>query len=967
MMQYCVRVVIFGLLLALANVSSAVVFAEVAPNTLQQADLAITLARVDLDGINLTLNAAQQAVELTQNNIDSLENQAKDTTIFFRASNQQQKQLQLQLKNQKNLLGLQQDRVKVLQQTQSLATRALVAAQDNKNQLQTKYQLQQQVNRQQALDKLAASLQIEQQQWLSRISELNHQLQQARGNTNSNNYATLEIGIFEAQERSNLNQIQLDLARLHARFADLSVTPEQVLSLNTLSTAQHQLDTLYQQLTNTVSMLDDKLVLLQKRIKIVNQGLQAGTLAPKDAQANLLSLSHLHDSYQAQLDAASSLEDQVHDYQQILVQQLNKQLASRQSLPADSQQWFILGQKLVQIPALAGQTVHGLQKAFLTTINSANIFELILWSLVLAVWGIACTKLRISLGYAIERIGKQHKDILTTNSFIVSLKLLHKHLMGIVVLSGFVVALLMMGLSLQLFSLIIELGLVLLVFRSLISLARYSLLESLIHKQGKDVLLYQRLKWVLRVGGVITALTVLVHKLPLPYDIQDLFGRLFMLVLLVVALVLLRGWEVVPTLLEPYLQYKHHYLRQAVRWLSLLIPLSLLLNSIIGLFGYVELAWSIAAYQGIFLLVVTGYLLARGFLGEIMKFFSEQVIRLSRNGWLWSEALLKPLHQVLKLFLFLESIIVLFKLYGWGTHSYVVTEIGNILSSHLFIIAGSVITPWNIIVLLTIVVVLIWAARWSREFAYRWLFANTKDLGLRNSLAIFTQYITVALGILIGLKMAGINVTVLTVIASAFALGIGLGLRDIANNFVCGILLLMERPVRVGDYVTIGNLDGQVVHVGARSVTVTTDDHKELLVPNSDVFSKVFMNWTHRDNIVRTLFTIRINRQDDPHQVSKMISQVIGTIPEVLSNPPVQVYLRKLEDVLLEFEIEYFLDMRKNAARWTVHSKVLFALWDRFKLEGIQAPEHAHEIVVHAKERGQAIKSQFDVVPDSYT
>lgn len=98
-------------------------------------------------------------------------------------------------------------------------------------------------------------------------------------------------------------------------------------------------------------------------------------------------------------------------------------------------------------------------------------------------------------------------------------------------------------------------------------------------------------------------------------------------------------------------------------------------------------------------------------------------------------------------------------------------------------------------------------------------------------------------------------------------MGVGLGLRDLFNNFFTGIFLLLERPVKVGDWVTVGNYDGQVSHIGARSITVTTDDRQELLVPNADIFSKNFINWTHRDSVVRALVTIRTNRKDNPQRI----------------------------------------------------------------------------------------------------
>lgn len=933
--------------------------APVDENVLHRADLMITIVQADLEGLTLNLSTAEQTVDLTQNNIDALQALLQNATTLSNASNQQQTELQTQLKNQRALLDLQQARIKALQQTQRLAEQALALAKEWKVQAVIKYQFQQQQTRQQALDQLAAELQSAQQKWLSRLAQLNQQLQNtsAESLVRGGTYPQLEIGIFDAEERTNLIQIQLDLARLHNRLADLIVPQEQTLSLSTLTTMQKQIDTLHDQLQNISKMLCDKLSLLQKRIGIVTQSMQSNVIVGDEAQTNLDLLNGLVSSYRKQLNDTTLLDNQIQKYQNKLSQLLSKQLASRQGLPGFSQQeWFSLAGKLSQIPTLAWQTLHGMEKPFETTIRSATPWEWTLWITAILGWVLIEIRSRKALAKVIKHVKQHSQDIFATHMLIVFLTLLRRHLPSLFFIGGFMGLILLMGLPLQLYSLLIELAVVILSFSVLIDLARLSFLESTIDKKGSDVRLYHRLKWALRVGGLLTFMTVLVDQLPVAYDIQDLFGRLFMLFLLVVVLVWLRSLEVVSSLLEPYLARKQPYIRQAVRLLNILIPISILLNSLIGLVGYVELAWNIAAYQGLFLMVLTGYLLARGILAELMKLFSEQVIRWSRNGWLWSEALLKPLHQVFKIILLLEAFFVLFNLYGWGSHSFVVTKLNEFLHLHLFSLADSVITPWSIIEIFIIIAILVWAAKWAREFSYRWLFVNTKDLGLRNSLAIFAQYITVLIGSLIALRIVGINMTALTFIASAFAFGIGLGLRDLANNFVCGILLLIERPVQVGDYISVGNFEGDVVHMGMRSITVTTDDHMELLVPNADVFSKSFVNWTHRDGIVRTVITLRINRKDDPSRVRGIIFDVIKSITNIVSDPPPAVYFGKMSEMLLEFTVEYYIDYRKVPSRDKVRSQLLFALWERFQAEGIHAPDHPHELQI----QGFAVKDQTE-------
>jgi potassium efflux system protein len=252
---------------------------------------------------------------------------------------------------------------------------------------------------------------------------------------------------------------------------------------------------------------------------------------------------------------------------------------------------------------------------------------------------------------------------------------------------------------------------------------------------------------------------------------------------------------------------------------------------------------------------------------------------------------------------------------------------------------NTTITPLSIIELTAVVSFLFWAARWTREFVYRALSSRTKDMGLRNSIAIFSQYATIIVGIFICLRVLGIDLKSLAVVAGAFAFGVGLGLRDLFNNFACGFLLLIERPVRVGDTVTIDTYEGEVTNIGGRAVTVRTWDHMEVIVPNAEIFSKSFTNWTARDTIVRTIITLKISRQDSPYDVQMLINQV-------LTDPLPEILLKELSDSLMEFEVRYFINLRQIKSRIGLRSEVLLAIWEAFEKHGMQPPYPHHEISV---------------------
>ncbi|OGT64634.1 MAG: hypothetical protein A3J38_04690 [Gammaproteobacteria bacterium RIFCSPHIGHO2_12_FULL_45_9] len=123
-----------------------------------------------------------------------------------------------------------------------------------------------------------------------------------------------------------------------------------------------------------------------------------------------------------------------------------------------------------------------------------------------------------------------------------------------------------------------------------------------------------------------------------------------------------------------------------------------------------------------------------------------------------------------------------------------------------------------------------------------------------------------------------------------------------------------------------------------RSMKVRTWDHMEVIIPNADMFTKPFINWTHQDSIIRTVIPIKIDRVDDPHRVQQLLYAVLQALQPVLDDPSPEVYLRELSDTLLEFEVRYFLNIHEQGSVSRVRSVVLFAIWDAFRAAGIKAP-----------------------------
>lgn len=487
------------------------------------------------------------------------------------------------------------------------------------------------------------------------------------------------------------------------------------------------------------------------------------------------------------------------------------------------------------------------------------------------------------------------------------------------------------------YRLLFNLMLVWLTFRTLILIARLSLLERISDESGKDVKLYYRLKWLLLAGGWATALMVLSHQLPLSPVLQDIFNRLFMLFILAVSLVAWKSKEVLQHVLRPYLKRKKRYYLNAVKILATLLPLTLFTTAVIGLLGFSALAWTMSLYQAYILLALTAYVLIRGLLFDALEILSEWMISSLQNGWLWIEVLLKPLDKILRVLLIFISILVLFQLFGLFADQKIMHRLEAIILYPFINLSGVRITLLSAFEFIILLSIFIWAAKWTREFCYRWLYRNAKDAGIRNSLSVFSQYAVILIGSIITLRVLGLDFSGMSFVLGGLAVGMGFGLRDFASNIVGGIMLLIERPVREGDLITLGNYEGRVAHIGIRSMRVSSWDNMEVLIPNAETFNKPFTNWTHQDNIVRTVVPIKVSRADDPVTVQQLILDVLTIIPEVLDEPPAQVFLKQIDEALIEFEVRYFINVEEHS-RFEIRSKVLFAITAQFKAAGVKAP-----------------------------
>jgi potassium efflux system protein len=626
-----------------------------------------------------------------------------------------------------------------------------------------------------------------------------------------------------------------------------------------------------------------------------------------------------------------TLQEDLENHQQ----ELKKQLSVRQSLSEYRVDlWPTLFSQLAQTPA----QLYNYLKSLVLKIRDNYLWQdrlsaILIWGVFILV-GFAF----FSLNRLLKRVTQdKERSRLSGHLYDGALSLLSRNIPYLAVLSGLFLIFYAYQIPFSNYRMLVDLILVWLTFRTMILIGRLGLMERISDSSGKDVRLYYRLKWLLLTGGWITALMVFSHQLPLSLLLQDIFNRLFMLFLLAVGLVVWKSKDVIVHLLHPLLKLKKRYLRNAVMLLVRLTPLMLFLTAVIGLVGYINLAWTMSSYLVQILLIISSYVLMRGLLLDALDLLSEWMISSLRNGWLWIEVILKPMDKILRVVLVLFALFVLFQLFDWHADSTVMTQLKAFSEYSLVNVSGIHITVTSIIEFFLLLSIFIWAAKWTREFCFRWLYRDASDPGIRNSLSVFTQYAVILIGGFITLRVLGLDFSGMSMVIGGLAVGMGFGLRDFASNIVGGLMLLIERPVREGDLITLGNYEGRVAHIGIRSMRVSSWDNMEVLIPNAETFNKPFTNWTHQDSIIRTVIPIKVSRADDPGMVQQLILDVLAIMPEIVAEPPPQVFLKQIDDALIEFEVRYFINVDIHT-RFEVRSNVLFAVMAQFKAAGIKPP-----------------------------
>lgn len=279
-------------------------------------------------------------------------------------------------------------------------------------------------------------------------------------------------------------------------------------------------------------------------------------------------------------------------------------------------------------------------------------------------------------------------------------------------------------------------------------------------------------------------------------------------------------------------------------------------------------------------------------------------------------------------------------------------KIINIFNFPLLSFGESTLTFSLIVYLIIIMILLVYVTSKLKDvIIYRLLAKSTVEIGVRVAVASLVRYLILFIGFVVILQTAGIDLSSVTVLFGALGVGIGFGLQNITNNFVSGLVILMERPIKVGDRIEVSGISGNVVNISMRATTILTNDNISIIVPNSEFVSSTVINWSHTDRNVRFNFPVGVSYKEDPEKIRKLLLQVADGNSGVLKQPRPDVLFSEYADSALIFTLRVWT--REFIDRpGILKSQLYYAIYGMFKEHGVEIPFPQRDI--HIKEEPPA-------------
>jgi small-conductance mechanosensitive channel len=267
----------------------------------------------------------------------------------------------------------------------------------------------------------------------------------------------------------------------------------------------------------------------------------------------------------------------------------------------------------------------------------------------------------------------------------------------------------------------------------------------------------------------------------------------------------------------------------------------------------------------------------------------------------------------------------------------VIEFVEYLMTFKLFEINKTAVTPSSIVMFVLFIAIFAMTSHVMQRLLKSHVFPRMRlDAGMQYTLTRIIHYLIMIVGAVVGFQFIGIDLTGLAIILGFLSVGIGFGLQNITSNFVAGLILLLERPIKVGDRIMVGNQEGDVVEINIRSTTIRTLNNVAVIVPNSEFVSSKVENWSYGDETVRVDVNVGVSYESDVETVIRSLREVAAEHPEVLKNPAPDVLHAGFGDSAWNMRLRIWLaDSRRHLE---VHSEINWAIVRKFQENGVEIP-----------------------------
>ena len=254
------------------------------------------------------------------------------------------------------------------------------------------------------------------------------------------------------------------------------------------------------------------------------------------------------------------------------------------------------------------------------------------------------------------------------------------------------------------------------------------------------------------------------------------------------------------------------------------------------------------------------------------------------------------------------------------------------------------VSALSLLLLIVVIIIAAILSRYARRFLKTRILPKSHiDVGLQYTLLRVLHYVVITTGIIYGLKVGfSIDLTSVAVILGFLSVGIGFGLQYIASDMVSGFILLFERPIRVGDRIKIDDIEGRVENIRVRSTLIITNQNMAVIVPNSQLVQRKFINWSYNEEPVRIDVPVGVAYGSDLQKVSAALVQAAKAVKEVLVEPPPRPHFKGFGDSALDFEIRVWINEPHKHPQ--IRSKLNYQIDSAFREHGIEIPFPQREL-----------------------